>query len=261
MKTLVSADWTLAAGTEIYQCTRVTIPEDLYVTEFHPVIPVGTHHTVVTLQGAGTPDGTAVCSDPFEGGPQQIYGTGVGSKPMKLPPGVAVKIPKGQQVHLNLHLFNVGTAELSGTSAIEVVTTSESAVQHLAELHIWGKVDGLTVAPNTTSTQGGSCIVPGASTLFIAQPHMHQLGKHLKLVHTPAGQAANVLFDADYSFEKQEHVSFEPAVELAQGDELAIECTYDNPTATPVGFGESSNDEMCFAALWAYPAGAPFCEN
>lgn len=260
MKTLITADWTLASGTEIYQCTRLTVTEDLYITEFHPVIPKGTHHTVLTLQPPGVPDGTAECADPFEGGPQQIYGTGVGSLPMKLPPGTAIKVGKGQQLHLNLHLFNVGAAEISGTSAIQVVTTTAAEVQNEAELHIWGKVDGLTVAPNTTSTQTGSCTVPAPSTLFIMQPHMHQLGRHLKLTHTPAGGSTNVLFDDDYSFEKQVHVGFEPAVALAAGDDLTITCTYDNPTANTVLFGESSNDEMCLAGLWMFPAGADFCD-
>jgi hypothetical protein len=256
---LVSAQWTLEPGTEIYQCTRVTVEQDYYVTEFHPGIPLGTHHTVLTVQPAGQPDGTAICGDPFEGGPKQLYGTGVGSVPMKLPSGVAVKIAKGQQLHLNLHLFNAGASPLSGTSSISVVTAPPDQIEHEAELHIWGKGDGLTVAPNTTSTQTAACTVQSASTLFIVQPHMHQLGKHLRFGHAPAGQEFNVLFDQPYSFDAQVHAELSPPVALAAGDQLGIECTYDNPTAQTVTFGESSKEEMCFAGLWAYPAGVPLC--
>jgi hypothetical protein len=256
---LISADWTLAGGSEFYQCTRLTVTEDLYITEFHPVIPLGTHHTVLTLQSPGAPDGTAECADPFEGGPRQIYGTGVGSQPMKLPAGTAIKIASGQQLHLNLHLFNVGGAELSGTSAIEVVTTTADQIEHEAELHIWGKTEGLVIPPSSTSEHSASCLVPAASNLFIMQPHMHQIGKHLKLTHTPAGGAQTVLFDQDYSFDAQVHVGFEPLVALGAGDDLTITCTYDNPYPQEVTFGESSTDEMCFAGLWVYPAGAPFC--
>ena len=49
------------------------------------------------------------------------------------------------------------------------------------------------------------------------------------------------------------------------GDVLTTYCTYENtaetnpPSGAPVGFGESSDDEMCFTDLFYYPAqGADF---
>jgi hypothetical protein len=172
---------------------------------------------------------------------------------------VAVKIAAGQQLHIYLHLFNVGSSELSGTSAIEVVTTRADQIEHEAELFVWGKTEGLVIPPSTTSEHTASCVVPSASNLFIMQPHMHYVGSHLKLTHTSSGGAPTVLFDQDYSFDAQVHVAFEPAVALGAGDELTIRCTYDNPHPQEISFGETSGDEMCFAGLWVYPAGAPFC--
>jgi hypothetical protein len=32
------------------------------------------------------------------------------------------------------------------------------------------------------------------------------------------------------------------------------ECTYNNTTGSPVRFGESSDDEMCFTDIFYYPA-------
>jgi hypothetical protein len=257
---LISADWELEPGTEIYQCTRLTLTEDLYVSEFHPGIPPGTHHTVVGLDlGGGQPDGTVICSDPFETGGAQVYGSGVGSKPMVFPEGVAVKLSAGQQLLLNLHLFNATAAPISGTSGIAVVTVDAAAVQNEAQLSIWGKSQGLTVAPNQVSTQSAQCSTPNAASLVTIQPHMHTLGRHMKLTHTPAMGSPVILFDEDYSFDAQVHVLFDPAVEFQPGDQLSIDCTYDNPGPNTVSFGESTNDEMCFAGLWYYPAGQPFC--
>jgi len=36
-------------------------------------------------------------------------------------------------------------------------------------------------------------------------------------------------------------------------DTLDLTCTFDNPLDHRVGFGESSNDEMCFFVLFYYP--------
>lgn len=260
MTTLVSTDWSLPAGTERYDCTYITLEEDVWVTEFHPILPVGTHHTVVTLVPGGTEeDGTRECNDPFEGGPRQIYGTGVGSQPLIMPDGVAVKLPAGEQLVLNLHIFNAGAEDISGTSAIEIVTAEESAVENEADLEIWGKTD-LLIMPNDTTVESTACTIASDLSLIFAQPHMHTRGRHLKLTHTPQGGEPVDLIDAPYDFDEQLHADFDPAIQLAAGDTIAIECTYENETDDAITFGESTTDEMCFAGLWVYPAGEIFCQ-
>ena len=48
--------------------------------------------------------------------------------------GVAIKLRKGQQLLLNLHLFNLTDAPLTGTSGTEIITMPESEVVHEAEV-------------------------------------------------------------------------------------------------------------------------------
>jgi hypothetical protein len=260
MTTLVSTDWSLPPGSERYDCTYLTLEEDVWVTEFHPVIPVGTHHTVVTLVPGGTEeDGTRECFDPFEGGPNQIYGTGVGTQPLIMPEGAAVKLPAGQQLVLNLHIFNAGAEDISGTSGIEIVTADESAIEHEVDLEIWGTTD-LLVMPNDTTVESTACVIASDLSLIFAVPHMHTRGRHLKLTHTPQGGEPVDLLDAPYDFDEQRHEAYDPAVHLAAGDTIAIECTYENDSDDPITFGESTTDEMCFAGLWVYPAGQIFCQ-
>ncbi|HUH03345.1 MAG TPA: hypothetical protein VML75_15215 [Kofleriaceae bacterium] len=257
---LLETPWTLPAGSEIYLCTRWTAPRDMFVNEFSPVIPYGTHHTVVTVEsGSSQPDGSRECSNPFEGGPRQIYGTGAGSVPVKYPDGVAIKIAQGQQVVLNLHLFNVSDSELSGTSAIDVKEVPQNEVVNEAQSELVGKVLGLTVAPGT-STQSATCTVQSNLNVFLVQPHMHQLGVHLKGTLIPAGGGADiVLFDDAYDFDAQVHVLLDPIQPLAAGDQLTVTCTYDNTTGQTVTFGESSDDEMCFLGLAVYPSNQTLC--
>lgn len=259
---LLETPWTLAAGSEIYMCTRWTAPRDMFINEFSPVIPPGTHHTVVTVEsGSGQPDGTRECSNPFEGGPRQIYGTGAGSVGAKYPDGVAIKIAQGQQVVLNLHLYNVSDSELTGTSAIDVKEVPQSEVVNEAQTELFGKVLGLTVAPGT-STQSASCTIQSNLNVFLVQPHMHQLGVHLKGTLTPAGGGPDiVLFDGAYDFDAQLHEFIDPIQALAPGDQLTVDCTYDNTTGQTVTFGESSGDEMCFLGMAVYPSGQTLCSG
>lgn len=259
LTTLLETSWSLDAGTETYLCQRLTLEEDVWITEFHPVIPLGTHHTVVTLvDGGEAPDGTRECTNPFEGGFDQIYGTGVGTEPLVLPPGVAVKIPAGKQIVMNLHLFNVGADTLEGTSGILVRTVDPADVEHEADSELWGKLD-FAIEPNGTTTATQSCIVESDLSLFSMMPHMHTLGRHLTLTLVRQDGEEVVLYDEAYDFDAQVNRPFDPAIEIAAGDTMTIACTWDNPTNATVGFGESTNDEMCFAGLFVYPAGQVFC--
>jgi hypothetical protein len=261
LQTLISAEWSLETGTEMYLCSRVTVEEDTWITEFHPVIPVGTHHTVVTLADPGTPDGTEECSNPFEGGPRSIYGTGVGTQPLIMPEGVAVKIAAGDQIVLNLHLFNATPETLTGTSGIQFKEVDPSQVEEEASSYLWGPLD-FAIVPNGTTTDEASCTLLEDLDVFAILPHMHQKGVHLRFLYTAPGESEPVeIFDRAYDFDAQELEMYEPIVRLEAGGTITTECTWDNPTDETLIFGESSNDEMCFAALWGIPANASLCGN
>jgi hypothetical protein len=257
---LLETPWTLDAGTEVYWCTRWTAPETMYITEFYPVIPLGTHHTVVTLDDGSVDDGSRECSNPFEGGARQIYGTGVGSVPTILEDGIAIKVNAGEQIVLNLHLFNIADTELEGVSAIEVVTVDESEVEHEATSELFGKVFGLTVAPGE-SVQSASCTIVSDLSLVLVQPHMHQYGSHLKGTITRQGGGEEVLYDRPYDFDEQAHEMKTPVIALNAGDQLTVDCTYNNTTGGTLGFGESSDDEMCFLGLLVYPSDRTLCNG
>src|SRR5689334_13452522 len=64
---LAEGDWQLDPGTEDYFCVRKTIEKDEFVGGFRPITPLGTHHTVLSIDtgtadaGARPPDGTTRC--------------------------------------------------------------------------------------------------------------------------------------------------------------------------------------------------------
>jgi hypothetical protein len=253
---LVEADWQLAAGEEGYTCARATVTEDVYIDAFRALSPLGTHHTVLSVDRSSSstaPDGTFEC-DAATNGQNMLFGSGVGTLPVEFPEGVAIKIEKGSSLILNLHLFNVSTDALSDRSGIEVRRVAAQDVVHEAEIVLAGKVSGLVVPPGE-STQTGECAMSHDVTLFAVFPHMHQLGSHLKATAAPAGGSPSVLVDAPYSFDDQVYYDVDPQLSLKSGDLVSVECSYENPGAETITFGDSSLEEMCFVGLYRYPRG------
>lgn len=254
---LAQGDWQLDPGSEEYFCVRKSIAVDTFVAGFRPISPPGTHHSVLSVVTAaadgGTlaPDGTTPC-DATTLGPELLGGSGVGTDAYRFPPGIAVKLEKGSQILLNLHLFNASSNPLRGTSGIEIMPMAPSDVVHEAELVEAGKVVGLTVPPGRT-TQTGTCTIAKDIDVFSVTPHMHRLGVHQMARSLPAHGDPTVLVDRDYSFDAQTFSMFEKPVSLHAGDRIEVNCTYENPGATTVVFGQSSHDEMCFAATYLYP--------
>lgn len=248
---LVSGSWSLPAATEKYVCVRLTATSDMFVRSLRPLAPLGTHHTVLMIGPPDGPDGTVDCTSSLV--KPAIYASGLGTLPLDLPAGLAVHVRPGQQLLLNLHLFNASDGAITGTSGIEVQTLDAAAVQHEAGVVLVGKAQGLAVPPNQ-STQTGRCTTPSNVTAFAVAPHMHMLGTHMKVSYAGAdGSDTRVLLDQPYTFDAQRFSMLAPQLVTGAGGHLTVECSYMNTTGHMVYFGESSTQEMCYALTFVYP--------
>lgn len=255
-QTLVSGAWKLLPGTEGYTCVRQTIQEDLYVHSFEAIIPLGTHHTLLTMGDPNMPDGVTSCTA-ADNRPLSVFGSGVGTAPIEFPDGVALRIPKGTQLLLNLHLFNTGSEDLEGTSGTRVRTMAKDDVQNLAEGLLAGTI-ALNLPPGETTVSTGYCTMSNDVTLFAVSPHMHKLGIYARVAAESAARGETMLFDGPYDFDEQSYHLINP-LRLDKGDRVRVECTHRNTTNDTVKFGESTLSEMCFSGLYRYPAdGSPF---
>jgi len=253
--TLIERSWTIDPG-ETYKCVRIVAEEDLYITTFHATAPDGTHHTVLTKADGGTPGEYDCNAGNLD--LEMLFASGVGTDDLVFPDGVAMKVDAGQTLNLNLHLFNTGTSPLSGTSGIDVRTIAEADVTDEAEMVFTGQasfeIPGETGATPYVVT--GGCSFPRDATLLAYWPHMHQYGVHQKVTMTIGG-AEQVVHDAAYSFFEQKNYPVEP-LEIREGDSIEVECSYENHTGSPVEFGDSSEQEMCFTGFYRYPKQALF---
>lgn len=250
-RSLVSGSWTLPPAVEGYTCVRYTLPEAVSFKSLMPVAPPGTHHTVLTYDDAPKDqDGTFKC-DAFTNGEHVLASSGVGTEATTpLPDGVSYQLPAGSQLVLNLHLFNATGAALAGRTGI-MVTLANEGENIQAENMLAGPVQ-LMIPPGEV-VQQGRCTFTGSSTIVEIFPHMHQVGRHMRVVAHSSIDGDQVLHDAAYDFEYQLFYPVGP-VRMAAGDYVSVECTYQNDTGRMITWGDSSESEMCFAGLVRYPA-------
>jgi copper type II ascorbate-dependent monooxygenase-like protein len=246
---LIEADWSIEPGAEDYYCVRKTVEEDVWVRAFDSLSPPGTHHAVLTYGPPDGPDGLVAC-DSFENHDVMIYGSGVGSRPFAMPDGVAVRIPAGDQLLLNLHLFNATGEMITGSSGVRYEALEDSAGYIEAQAILMGPEE-LTIPPGDMSVKG-TCTLAKDTTLFAVAPHMHQLGRHMT-VTAKYDDESEILFDAAYDFEDQQITSLPQQVPLHAGDRIEVRCDYQNNTGNTVVWGESTLAEMCFAGVYRYP--------
>ena len=251
---LIGRTWSLTAGaTDTYRCVRVTIPADMYITNIIAQAPAGTHHTVLSIAGANGTSGADGEQDCGVGtlGMVMLYASGLGTDPLDFPAGVGVKVSAGQQIHLNLHLFNATDMPINGDSAI-LVKSQTTPPPTLAEMVFAGKFL-FNIPKMQTVTVTGGCTANTSYTVFAVWPHMHQIATHSKVERIRSGTPL-VLHDDAYSFAEQKYYLQSPEVDVQAGDQIRVSCTYVNTTNVDKRFGESSNDEMCFSGLYRYPA-------
>jgi hypothetical protein len=255
-QTLLAGDWTMAPGSEGYICVRKTLEEDLIVGVFDAINPPGTHHTLLTMGAPDAPDGITPCNAGTNR-TQSVFGSGVGSIPLAFPKGVALRMKKGTQLLLNLHLFNTGAAPITGTSGTRFQTVAEADAPTPAEGLLAGPIQ-LNLPPGQTTKTTGYCTMSIDSTIFAVSPHMHLLGTYQRIAVQHAAGGEEVLYDAPYDFNEQRYFAV-PSIQVKKGDKVSVECTHNNTTATKVTFGESTLSEMCLAGLYRFPAdGSPF---
>ncbi len=250
-QTLISGNWTMPAFQEGYVCVRLTVQEDMYINQFEAINPLGTHHTVLTVGDSTQPDDTFPCNAGTNDD-AMIFGSGVGTDPVNLPAGVAMHIKAGQKLLLNLHLFNSSDTEITGTSGTRIKTIPQAQVQHVAEAILAGPTVSLNVPPGI-STQSGGCYMNGDVTIFAVGPHMHQYGIEMTVNADSSVEGSKMLLNELYSFYEQRLYQIDP-IEMKSGDLVSVDCKYNNTSGSNVPFGDSSEQEMCFATLYRYPA-------
>jgi hypothetical protein len=137
-------------------------------------------------------------------------------------------------------------------------TGASSAIQATALNAICGQNPN---RPTPSLTSRCDRVMGKYFSIVAAGPHMHLLGRSLKMTLNPGREDAKVIIDVpNYNFDDQSAIFLKTPIAVNPGDTIRVECTFD-PTLRQkipqlkslepryVTWGEGSSDEMCLGVL------------
>jgi peroxiredoxin len=285
------------SGKDVFRCfvLPTNLTEDKYVAavEVRPGNPRIVHHSLLFVdarhQGRkleANEKARGVVKDPHTGaisldrGPGYSVSMGVGftpqgglsgwapgAMPRYLPEGFGYFLPKGADVVMQVHYHRDGKLE-KDRSAVGLYFAKSDQGKPIQGGTLFGSQGGgpglfrlyfAIPAGDAHFKLTGTQWAAQDMTLFMVTPHMHLLGKEIRLTLTPPGGAKQTLIEIkDWDYNWQEGYHFKTPVQVKAGSRLDVEAVFDNsennlrnPFSPPrrVTFGEQTTNEMCFVFL------------
>jgi hypothetical protein len=167
----------------------------------------------------------------------------------ELPAGTGLPID-GRPIVLQLH-YNLARGSFPDRSVIRLRTVPavERGARFVAirdaEMELPPRMDYVETSHEVQAPGTGSALVHGVL------PHMHGLGRTLR-VDAVRGGDTTCMVDVDrWDFEWQNAWFYEAPIEVAGGDRIRITCGYDTRERSDVTrWGEGTEDEMCLSYFY-----------
>jgi len=214
-----------------------------------------------TEQG-NSPLGISVCRS-------LIYMNAVGGGGLDLPAQVGFLVGTGGSRYLVIeaHVNNPGLTSGTPISKLVKVALTTKLRQNNAGVLAVGTASGAPLPPSqsakpfqVTCPRLVTYTFTGALSVFSSALHMHQVGKQAwstKYAYASpysSTPSSKVVYDYrefwNFAFQTYSPVS----LTISPGDQINMHCVYDTSKRTsPVYFGPTSSDEMCFDFLFYYP--------
>ena len=272
-------------GNDIFRCfvLPTELGEDKFVEaiEVRPGNPRIVHHALLFIDPAGQgrklelqqrdkPAKDLHPGNELDKGPGYSSGMGVGflptgslggwapgNLPRALPEGTGIRLPKGSDVVMQMHYHRNGRLEKDRTSV--GLYFSKKPVDKPFQGGVMTGLFLIIPANNEKFAVKGISHVTEEMVLHDIMPHMHMLGKEVKVTMTPPDGKATLLFHIkEWDYNWQETYYFKEPLTLKAGTRLDLEAVYDNSSKNPsnpfnpprnVTFGEQTFNEMCFVFL------------
>jgi peroxiredoxin len=176
-----------------------------------------------------------------------------------LPDGYGYFLPKGSDIILQTHYHRDGRVEKDRTS-IGLYFAKDDKTKRWKGMVLPGRF--LFIPPNNDHyrVQGGMEVLQECK-LYSVMPHMHMLGREIKVTLTPPdGKPVTLVAVKDWEYNWQETYFFKEPIVVKPGTRIAVEAIYDNSDKNPnnpfspprmVKFGEQTTDEMCYVFFGA----------
>jgi hypothetical protein len=250
----------------------VGIPEDKLVAavEFHPGNKRVCHHAVLFLDNSGQArkldQATREPGYANFGGPGflpsgALGGWSVGNTPRPLPNGMGRYLKKGSDLVVQMHYHPTGKAE-TDQSEIGLYFVKKPVAESLKEPaklvgSIWMANYEMDIpAGEQRYSRSTTYTLPKEVIMVGMVPHMHLLGKAMKVTATLPDKSVKTLIDIqNWNYNWQDEYYYERPFKLPAGTRLHVEAVFDNsadnpsnPSSPPkrVTWGDGTTDEMLF---------------
>ena len=261
-----------ADGRDVYRDFTLPIDfnEDRYISafDFKPTNRAIVHHIIAYIDLTGdsarqrdnkeTEPGWSV-SGGGSGIKDSDWGQGwaPGTTPRRLPDGVAIHVPKGAKLILQVHYHKTGKPEVD-QSKMGIYWAKGPVTNVLHTAAIGNPV--FSLQPNKDNQPvKAAFLIPFDATLWAIFPHMHMLGTDMTVTATYPDKTEKILIEIkNWDFNWQMGYAYKEPVKIPKGTRISLIAHYDNTTANPnqpsnpprlVTFGEQTTDEMCFAFM------------
>jgi hypothetical protein len=260
----------VAAGVDLMVCQYIQAPldRDIDILDVQGYQSDFGHHAVAFASTATTPVGTTTPCTEEENVAQGSFLGGVGGEGgggVKLPEGVAFRLPKGSSILLNTHFLNTSAKSIDGHSVLDFKFAEATPGRKVASLFSNVNMD-FKIAAKSAGHATADCTLPRHIDFLIFHNHMHDYGTHAitNVVRKQSPTAELVHRDDTWTYEMQFRavVTDWPLAKpfrVAAGDTLHTECNWANTTADVLAFPR----EMCVGVGYFLSEGAsaPVCIN
>jgi hypothetical protein len=247
--------WTLLGKAETYKCVGVHVTSDEYFTGFRLASPSQTQNeTMLTISDTPVTEGPWDCGAGSLGS-HLIYAARLGTMPMEFPAGFGVHVAAGQYLLLNIHLVNSADTNAADSTRIESRIGTAADVTTPIDMMLGGTFQ-INIPPDgVVHTATGSCYAAVDKHVLALLPLMRARGIH-QTVQIFTDTTSRTLFDQDLDLQHNSYTQFAPPVQVHMGDKVLTRCSYVNTGSHTEQYGESSQNESCFSAMYRYPISA-----
>jgi peroxiredoxin len=281
----VDEDMTVGpSGSDLFRCFVLPtgLKEDKYIVglEVKPGNPRVVHHTLNFFDGTGQARKLAAeekarkkDADETDYGPGYSVKMGVGFVPAGkfgglggwapgqlgrfLPEGTGFFLPANSDLVIQTHYHRTGRVEKDRIT-IGLYFNKKAIEKPLQTLAVRGNFVYIPPFVSNHVVKGGLQVTSDC-TIYNVMPHMHLLGKKVKVTMIPPGEAAKPLVAIDdWDYNWQETYTFKQPIKLKAGTWLEVEAVFDNSASNPnnpafpprpVLFGEQTTNEMLFGFI------------
>jgi hypothetical protein len=256
----------LGPGVEVTNCITINLgnADGGYVRRFRADLSAGSHHMIVYTSTATTESPTPTPCQPLSGillGQHPVFIAQQPTATLVFPTdqnGVPVgfQIAPNQMLKIEFHTINTTMSPLMVTGAAYLDTVPLATKVTLSDLAFWG-TKNIQIPANGSFDTGVNfqAALPGTKS-FAVTTHQHHLGTEMQVWYSAApGDTSHRVADGT-DWANPPLVMLDPPLDYPTGGikGLSYDCHWVNPTAAPVSFGESFNDEMCFLWHYYYPS-------